>query len=68
MCGDEWDAPRDNEAGGKYASGIITRHYYPGEIILVKVEITAFHSGWMEFRLCENNDVHKPATEECFQK
>ena len=27
VCGDAWGGPRDNEAGGKYATGILVRHY-----------------------------------------
>ncbi|XP_062606136.1 uncharacterized protein LOC134267943 [Saccostrea cucullata] len=70
ICGDPYNAPqpRDHEAGGKYASGIITRHYTEGQLIDVHVDITANHKGWFEFRLCPNNDVKKIATQTCFDK
>lgn len=70
VCGDPYNQaqPRDHEAGGKYASGIITRHYTEGELIDVDVEITANHRGWFEFRLCPNNDVKKAASQSCFDK
>lgn len=34
VCGDPWDKPppRDNEDGGKYGTGIITRTYTPGQV------------------------------------
>lgn len=30
ICGDPYDAPRENEAGGKYAKGIIVAQYAIG--------------------------------------
>ena len=35
VCGDPWSqpSPRDNEAGGRYGKGIITRTYTPGQVI-----------------------------------
>ncbi|KAK3598612.1 hypothetical protein CHS0354_019872 [Potamilus streckersoni] len=68
VCGDPWDGPRDNEAGGKYAKGIITAHYKPGQEITIRVTITASHMGWFEFRLCPNNDVTKVVKQECLDK
>ena len=45
ICGDPWDARiREHEApGGKYATGVITRNYSPGEQVLVTSDITANH-------------------------
>lgn len=68
MCGDSWAGPRDNEAGGKYANGIIARYYEIGDVIDVGVEITQNHKGWFEFRLCPNDDVKKPVTHSCLDK
>ncbi|KAJ8319947.1 hypothetical protein KUTeg_001534 [Tegillarca granosa] len=68
ICGDPYSGKRDNEAGGKYATGIITRQYRAGDVIDVDIQITANHKGWSEFRLCPNNDVNKPATQECLDK
>lgn len=45
VCGDPWDGKRENEAGGKYANGIIARKYKPGETITVNVDLTANHLG-----------------------
>ncbi|KAJ8307911.1 hypothetical protein KUTeg_014558 [Tegillarca granosa] len=68
VCGDPYQGPYRNEAGGIYAKGVIARHYRPGEIINVEVEITANHKGWFEFKLCPNNDVTKKVTQECLDK
>lgn len=70
LCGDPYDQqqPRQNEAGGKYATGIISAHYTVGQVIDITVDVTANHKGWFEFRLCPNNDVKKPATQACLDK
>jgi hypothetical protein len=86
ICGDPWDAsPREHEApGGKYANGIITRNYTPGEVINVRSHITANHlvkhnlkspgikiynfQGFVEVRLCRNNDVTQDPDQSCFDQ
>jgi len=69
ICGDPWDAnPREHEApGGKYANGIITRTYKPGQDIIVKVLVTYSHKGYFTFRLCKNNDITLDPGQECFE-
>lgn len=70
VCGDPYDAPkpRDNEGGGAYSTGIISKCYEQTSVIEVKVEITANHLGYFEFRLCEHNDPFTPATQECLDE
>merc|ERR1712038_1883019 len=69
ICGDPWDvSPRQNEAGGRYATGTIVADYKKGQIIDINVDLTNAHLGWFEFRLCPNNDVKKAATQECLDK
>ena len=70
ICGDPWDASiRDHEApGGKYANGIITRTFSPGQEISVKTHITANHLGFVELRLCRNNDVTQDPDQSCFDQ
>ncbi|UYV73625.1 hypothetical protein LAZ67_11000076 [Cordylochernes scorpioides] len=70
ICGDPWHQkePRDNEAGGKYGKGIIVRHYKPGQKISVRVQLTANHRGYFEFRLCPNNNPEVEATQECLNQ
>ncbi|GFO13098.1 cell wall integrity and stress response component 4-like [Plakobranchus ocellatus] len=65
VCGDPWDGERHNEAGGKYATGIITRTYTQGAEVKAKVMITANHKGWFEFGICPVNNYTVKATEEC---
>lgn len=69
ICGDPYQQnPRENEAGGKYATGIISRcyRYFPtGQIIAVQVDLTVNHLGYFEFRLCEHNDTSTPTSQAC---
>lgn len=65
VCGDPFQGPLDNEPGGKYANGIIVHSTTIGAIMPVMVEITASHKGYMEFRLCPNDDPRKRISEEC---
>ncbi|KAK7489255.1 hypothetical protein BaRGS_00019507 [Batillaria attramentaria] len=68
VCGDRFDGPHDNEAGGKYANGIIVRHYREGETISVSVDLTTSHLGYFEFRICPNNNPHKVITQQCLDR
>ncbi|XP_045212254.2 uncharacterized protein LOC123563489 isoform X2 [Mercenaria mercenaria] len=68
VCGDPWNGPRPNEPPGKYANGIIVRKYSPGEVITVVIELTANHKGWMEFKICPNDDPLKTVTQECLDR
>ena len=43
LCGDPYQGPREHEAGGKYANGIIVETYMQGGTIEVDVDITANH-------------------------
>ncbi|KAK3094485.1 hypothetical protein FSP39_002338 [Pinctada imbricata] len=72
LCGDPFDGVQDNMAGGKYgkATRNITGCYElasPTEID-VAVQITAQHKGFFEFRLCVNNNLSKPITQECLDE
>ncbi|XP_063436368.1 uncharacterized protein LOC134717806 [Mytilus trossulus] len=68
VCGDPYQGPYPNEAGGIYAKGIIARTYKSGQDISVKIQITANHLGWFEFRLCVNNNISKKITHACLDK
>lgn len=71
MCGDPYDAPqpRENEGGGVYSSGIISKCFEKtASVIEVKVHITANHLGYFEFRLCEHNNPFTPVTQECLDE
>ncbi|XP_041377331.1 uncharacterized protein LOC121389749 [Gigantopelta aegis] len=70
VCGDVWQdpTPRNNEAGGLYGKGIITKTYTTGQDIQISVQITANHGGWFEFRLCANNNPTKVITQSCLDQ
>ncbi|XP_050434733.1 uncharacterized protein LOC126841953 isoform X2 [Adelges cooleyi] len=70
ICGDPWDAPqpRPHEAGGKYGQGVIVRRYKIGQPFIVRVELTANHRGYFEFRLCPNNAPKQVASQACLDK
>ncbi|XP_041375005.1 uncharacterized protein LOC121387844 [Gigantopelta aegis] len=68
VCGDPAQGPRQNEAGGIYATGQIVRTYTSGQVIDIQIQITANHLGWFEFRLCSNNNPKKAVTHECLNK
>ncbi|GFN82958.1 hypothetical protein PoB_000946400 [Plakobranchus ocellatus] len=70
ICGDAFQQPqpRDNESGGKYGLGIISRTYTQGQEVTFKVMITANHFGWFEFRLCPDGSPTTPVTEACLNK
>ncbi|XP_053669317.1 uncharacterized protein LOC128719713 [Anopheles marshallii] len=65
-CGDPFDAPlpRPHEFGGKWGQGVIVRRYKPGSTITLRVELTASHMGYFEFRICDNVQ----AKQDCLDK
>ena len=70
ICGDPADAwPRQHEApGGRFANGIITRQYRPGQDIVVKIDVTANHKGFFMFKLCSNNNTVQDPVQSCFDE
>jgi len=70
ICGDPWDSkqPRDNEAGGMYGKGVLVRRYVRGQPIKVRVELTANHMGYFEFRICPNNNPAQVASQRCLDQ
>ncbi|KAG6464063.1 uncharacterized protein LOC115452786 [Manduca sexta] len=67
VCGDAWDAPppRAHEPGGRFYKGVIVRKYPPNSTITIKVELTASHAGFFEFRVCNEP---KSTTQDCLDK
>lgn len=65
-CGDAWDLPppRPHEYGGAYGKGVTVRKYNPGSTVTVRIELTASHMGYFEFRLCD--DIN--AKQSCLDK
>ncbi|CAL1530979.1 unnamed protein product [Lymnaea stagnalis] len=68
ICGDPYDGPRDNEEGGKYATGTITRVYQQGQRVTFKIDLTANHKGYFEFKICPTNDPKVKTTQECLDR
>ena len=68
VCGDPYDGRRDNEAGGKYATGQIVAQFGPEEVITSTVQLTVNHGGYFEFDLCPVNQPNVKATENCFAR
>lgn len=73
-CGDPHNAPRDHEAGGKFATKKITGTYVPGQTITIRIHISAPHGGRFSFGICPLPDKvtdaqeRALATQECFDK
>ena len=71
ICGDPFDAKiRENELPhGKYAKPLkITGKYEEGSEIDVKVELTAAHYGFFEFKICPWATDDKEVTQECLDR
>ncbi|XP_011166939.1 uncharacterized protein LOC105200861 [Solenopsis invicta] len=70
ICGDAWDSPtpRVHETGGKYGNGVIVRRYRTGSVIPVRVELTANHHGYFEFRTCAMTYHDREVTQECLDQ
>lgn len=67
VCGDPWDQkpPRAHEYGGKYGRGVVVRKYLIGSSVELRVELTANHNGYFEFRLCPRMEN---VTQECLDE
>lgn len=70
MCGDAYDGIRNNELpDGKYARNlVITGQYRSGDVITAKVQLTANHRGFFEFRLCPATSDHVEVTQDCLDE
>ena len=62
VCGDPFGKEQMHVYPGKYANNIISKTYKKGQVITVKVELTANHKGYFTFRI---GDIgNPPITEE----
>ena len=48
-----------------YGRGVLVRKYQRGQPIKVRVELTANHMGYFEFRICPNNNPAQVASQKC---
>ena len=71
MCDPKISLSGENDISfilGKYANGIITDTYEVGQEVEVRIQITANHLGYFQFKLCANNDVSADKDQSCFDK
>jgi len=70
LCGDDWSLPqpRPNEIGGKYGQGVLANSYIEGQVVQFEVELTAYHKGFFEFRVCPQNTLSWPASQACLDQ
>ena len=70
ICGDPFDETvKPNEApGGVFATGTIVRNYTEGQVIPVKIYLTAMHHGYFEFKICANDNVSLDPPQSCFDR
>jgi len=70
VCGDAYDIdqPRPNELGGKYGRGVIGANLTSNQILEVEIELTAYHRGYIQMRLCPHNRRDRPVAQTCLDK
>ncbi|XP_025082650.1 uncharacterized protein LOC112557168 [Pomacea canaliculata] len=68
LCGDPVDGPRDHEAGGRYATGILTASYYPGQRTQFKVLMNTNQGGYFQFSICSLQSSSEASTQACFDQ
>ncbi|XP_066988123.1 uncharacterized protein [Macrobrachium rosenbergii] len=70
VCGDNFkdEVPRDHEAGGLFANGIISRRYVVGQAIDIEAELTTNHKGTMVVKLCPHNNPKEIITQACLDQ
>ncbi|XP_059178733.1 uncharacterized protein LOC131957910 [Physella acuta] len=68
LCGDPYDGVRENEEGGRYATGLVTRTYTQGQRATIQVDITANHKGYFEFKICPTNNPKVRTTQDCLDR
>lgn len=72
VCGDPHTGPLDHEAGGKFATKVVTARYAQGQRVTLRVKITAPHGGRFSFGLCpvpdgaSDADERRVVTQKCF--
>ncbi|XP_060607944.1 uncharacterized protein LOC132760070, partial [Ruditapes philippinarum] len=71
VCGDPYNAqvkPNEDVGGLYVVNGVITGSYDKGGVLNTEVEITAYHKGWFEFRLCPLATTTTKVTQECLNQ
>ncbi|XP_045183781.2 uncharacterized protein LOC123542162 [Mercenaria mercenaria] len=71
VCGDPFNAavkPNEDVDGKYVVNGVITGSYFKGDVMETKVQLTAYHKGWFEFRLCPLATPDTKVTQECLNQ
>ncbi|KAL3885301.1 hypothetical protein ACJMK2_025381 [Sinanodonta woodiana] len=68
VCGDRFNGSQDNDDNGRYASGIIVRHYLEGRYLNVTFDISNNLLGYVEFKLCPRNSTVGGLNQSCFDQ
>lgn len=74
VCGDPHTGPLHHEAGGKYATKMITGVYRQGQVITIRIKITAPHGGRFIFGICpvpdgaSDSKERSVVTQQCFDR
>jgi len=70
VCGDAYDLPqpRPGELGGQYGLGVVAANLSQAQVLQVEVELTAYHGGYFEFRLCPHNTRTRPVAQRCLDR
>ncbi|KAK3577337.1 hypothetical protein CHS0354_008433 [Potamilus streckersoni] len=68
VCGDRFNGSQDNDDKGKYASGIIVRHYLEGRYLNITFDISNNLLGYVEFKLCPRNGTTWGLNQSCFDQ
>lgn len=63
VCGDPAKGPLDHEAGGKFATKKITGVYKRGQVVALRIKLTAPHGGRFSFGVCRVPDGADAAAE-----
>ncbi|KAK8783831.1 hypothetical protein V5799_009809 [Amblyomma americanum] len=69
VCGDNYALPRPrrHETGNVFARNVTVRHYAPGSLVDLVVDVETNHLGHFEFALCPRHSWEEAETEECFE-
>ena len=70
VCGDAYDIPqpRPGELGGQYGLGVVAANLTQAQLLHIEVELTAYHGGYFEFRLCNHNTRARPVAQSCLDR
>ena len=70
LCGDAYDLvqPRPNEMGGEFGLGYLGANLTMNSVMEVEVELTAYHMGYFQARLCPHNRRDRPVAQTCLDR